>query len=43
MTDGSVQGITAVHGSRLFKVGIMGAASLPHDRIRTLMLTAVSH
>jgi hypothetical protein len=43
MTNGSVQDITAVHGSRLFKVGIMGAGSLPHDRIRTLIQTAVSH
>jgi len=43
MTNGSVQDITAVHGSRLFKVGIVGAVSLPHDRIRTLIQTAVSH
>lgn len=43
MTNGSMQDITAVHGSRLFKVGIMGAGSLPHDRIRALIQTAVSH
>jgi hypothetical protein len=43
MINGSVQDITAVRGSRLFKVGIMGAGSLPHDRIRTLIQTAVSH
>jgi hypothetical protein len=43
VTDGSVQDMTAVHGSRLFKVGIMGAGSLPHDRIRTLIQTADSH
>jgi len=43
MTDGSVRGITAVHGSRLYTVGIMGGGSVPHERIRGLIQTAVSH
>jgi hypothetical protein len=43
LTNGSMQEFTAVHGSRLYKVGIMGAGSLPHDRIRSLMQVAVSH
>jgi len=43
LTNGSMQEFTAVHGSRVFKVGIMGAGALPTDRIRTLIQTAVSH
>jgi hypothetical protein len=43
LTDGSVLSITAVHGSRVFTIGIMGAASLPHEKVRNLIQTAVSH
>jgi hypothetical protein len=43
MTDGSVLGITAVHGSRVYQVGIVGAGSIPHERVHALMRAAVSH
>jgi hypothetical protein len=43
MTDGSVLGITAVHGSRVFTIGIVGAKSVPHERVRNLIQTAISH
>jgi hypothetical protein len=42
-TNGSVRDITAVHGSRIFKLGLVGGASVPHEQLRNLMLTAVSH
>ena len=42
MTNGSVLALTAVHGSRIFQVGIVGASSIPHERVRNLMQTAVS-
>jgi hypothetical protein len=43
MTNGSVRDITAVHGSRVFKIGIIGAGSVPHERLRNLIQTAISH
>ena len=43
MTNGSVLSITAVHGSRVFTLGIVGAASVPHERVRSLILAAVNH
>jgi len=43
MTNGSVLGITAVHGSRIFTIGVVGAVSLPHERVRSLLQTALSH
>jgi hypothetical protein len=43
MTNGSVLAITAVHGSRIFQVGIVGAGSISHERVRALIQTAISH
>jgi hypothetical protein len=43
MTNGSVLGITAVRGSRIFTIGIVGAGSVPHERVRNLIQTVVSH
>ena len=43
MTNGSVTSMTAVNGSRLIKLGIIGAGPLPHERVRTLMQAALSH
>jgi hypothetical protein len=43
MTNGSVLSITAVHGSRVFTLGIVGAASVPHERVRSLIQAAVNH
>lgn len=42
-TDGAILGITAVHGTRVFMLGAMGAASLPHEKLRNLMQAVVSH
>jgi hypothetical protein len=42
-SDGSILGMTAVHGSRVFTLGALGANSLPHEKLRNLMQTAVSH
>lgn len=42
-TDGTLLGMTAVHGARLFTLGAMRAASLPHEKIRNLMQAVVSH
>jgi hypothetical protein len=43
MVNGSEVGITAVHGSRVFLIGIVGAKSIPHERVRNLMQMAISH
>jgi hypothetical protein len=43
MVDGSELSITAVHGSRVSMIGIVGAKSVPHERVRNLMQTAISH
>ncbi|MGA2396485.1 MAG: hypothetical protein ABSG30_00260 [Steroidobacteraceae bacterium] len=42
-SDGSSLGMTAVHGTRVFTLGALGAGSLPHEGLRNLMQTAVSH
>jgi hypothetical protein len=42
-SDGSILGMTAVHGTRVFSLGALGASSLPHEKLRNLMQTAVSH
>ena len=42
MVNGSVLGITAVHGSRVFTLGIVGAGPIPHERVRSLMQSAIS-
>lgn len=41
-TNGSLRGITAVHGSLILKLGIMGGPSVPHEQMRGLMRTALS-
>jgi hypothetical protein len=41
--DNSEVSITSVHGSRVFTLGFVSAGSIPHDRIRSLMQTALSH
>jgi hypothetical protein len=41
MANGSVRGITALHGSRLFTLGIVNAGPVPHERVRSLMQTAL--
>jgi hypothetical protein len=43
MVDGSELSITAVNGSRVFMIGIVGAKSVPHERVRNLMQNAISH
>jgi hypothetical protein len=45
MVDGSELEVTAVHGSRVFLLGIVGAGagSLPHERVRSLVQAAISH
>jgi hypothetical protein len=42
-TDGSMVGITAVHGTRVLSLGALGAGTLPHEKLRNLMQTAVAH
>ena len=44
-TDGSEVEFTAVQGSRIVTFGLVGvgAAAVPHDRLRTLMQSALSH
>lgn len=41
-TNGSVRELTAVRGSLLFKLGIMGGASVPKEQMHGLMRAAVS-
>jgi hypothetical protein len=41
--DGPALDITAVHGSRVFQLGVVGAQSFPHEQLRSLMQTAISH
>jgi hypothetical protein len=43
MADSSEMDITAVHGSRVFLIGVVGAKSFPQERLRGLMQTAISH
>jgi hypothetical protein len=43
MLSGSVLSITAVHGSRIFTLGIVGGGPIPHERVRGLMQSAISH
>jgi hypothetical protein len=44
-TDGSEVEFTAVQGSRIVTFGLMGAgaAAVPHDRLRRLMQSALTH
>jgi hypothetical protein len=42
-TDSSILGITAVHGTRVFTLGALGAGSLPHEKLRNLMQVVVGH
>lgn len=42
-SDGSILGLTAVHGTRVFTLAALDAPSLPHEKLRNLMQTVVSH
>jgi hypothetical protein len=42
-TDSSILGITAVHGTRVFTLGALGAGSLPHEKLRNLMQVVIGH
>jgi hypothetical protein len=42
-SDGSILGITAVRGTRVFTLGALGAGSLPHEKLRNLIQSVVSH
>jgi hypothetical protein len=40
--DGSMLGLIALHGSRVFNIGIMGAKGISPATVRSLMQTALS-
>jgi len=42
LVNGSVLSITALHGSRVFTLGIVGGGPIPHERVRGLMQSAIS-
>jgi hypothetical protein len=43
MGNGSEIDITAVHGSQVFLIVIVGGGTIPHERVRSLMQSAISH
>jgi len=43
LVNGSALSITAVHGSRVFTLGIVSGGPIPHERVRNLMQSAISH